>query len=498
MEKKIILQDLAETLSQKKRISQKDAENFVRIVFETISDNLKTDKLVKVKGLGTFKLVTVDSRESVNVNTGERIIIKAYTKINFTPDNVLRDTVNKPFAQFDTVVLNEGTDVEEMARVDEELAGGANNSSSKSNSPEDIASGKEQTNSSSESQAVKPKFIPGINVLAPIETAGIDEDEDFDENNTEDKNVGKEEIAPDTKQEGIIKETRQSNQAEQPANQASLSDEPKEKADDIKDESVSDGANNPKQALSDNSLKETPQEAVKADDADKVDEVDAEKGPMNKEEITLPMPEGQNKNEDKNETKKDNEQETTCAREMRVESQSVELQKVEHLTVEHQHIVRNTQWPAGKRYFLTRWMLFFLVLLVIFLMAVSYYIGYNHSLLFSKTNYKPAAENITSHSNPMPVARPLLQPSNRNTLGSGVGVLSKETRTHKIVGTKAKLYLGFGETLQSIAKEYYGDEEFYVYIVEYNHIKNPDTVPLNTLIKIPELRLKEEFAEGNE
>ena len=96
MDKKVLIQDLADGLVLRRGLPKKDADVFVRSVFEIIGEYLQTDKIVKVKGLGTFKLVTVDSRESVDVNTGERIVIKKYTKINFTPDPVLRDAVNKP------------------------------------------------------------------------------------------------------------------------------------------------------------------------------------------------------------------------------------------------------------------------------------------------------------------------------------------------------------------------------------------------------------------
>ena len=109
MDKKVLVQDLSEGLVRRKGLSQEDAMTFVRTVFDLVGEFLQTDKIVKIKGLGTFKLVTVDSRESVDVNTGERIVIKEYTKVNFTPDPVLRDAVNKPFAQFETVILNEGT-----------------------------------------------------------------------------------------------------------------------------------------------------------------------------------------------------------------------------------------------------------------------------------------------------------------------------------------------------------------------------------------------------
>ena len=117
MEKKKTLQHLVAALAARREIPKKQAELFVRTVFDIISQYLETDKLVKIKGLGTFKLIQVESRESVDVNTGQRILIKGYTKVAFIPDAALRDTVNKPFAQFETVVLNEGTDVSAMERI---------------------------------------------------------------------------------------------------------------------------------------------------------------------------------------------------------------------------------------------------------------------------------------------------------------------------------------------------------------------------------------------
>ncbi len=119
MENKILLQELAEGLARRKGMTKREADTFVRTVFEIIEYYLQTDKMVKVKGLGTFKLVSVESRESVNVNTGERIQIKGHTKVSFTPDTSLRDQINKPFAEFETVILHENTSVEEMERIDD-------------------------------------------------------------------------------------------------------------------------------------------------------------------------------------------------------------------------------------------------------------------------------------------------------------------------------------------------------------------------------------------
>ena len=120
METKITLPQLAKTLAQKKDLTQKDAEAFLREFFDAIIQNVTTDKLVKIKGLGTFKLIEVLDRESVNVNTGERIIIPGHTKLSFLPDPLLKDTINKPFADFQTVIINDGTNLEEMERIPEE------------------------------------------------------------------------------------------------------------------------------------------------------------------------------------------------------------------------------------------------------------------------------------------------------------------------------------------------------------------------------------------
>ena len=113
---KISLSDLAQRLAEKSGISLQDAELFVRKMFDVANEGLQSDKLVKMKWLGTFKVMAVKDRESVDVNTGERIIIEGRDKISFTPDNILKEIVNKPFAQFETVVVNDGVDFDEIDR----------------------------------------------------------------------------------------------------------------------------------------------------------------------------------------------------------------------------------------------------------------------------------------------------------------------------------------------------------------------------------------------
>lgn len=122
MNERLTIQDLIDLLATKHSMAKKDAESFVKEFFLLIEQALESEKTVKIKGLGTFKLVDVDSRESIKVNTGERFQIKGHTKVSFSPDATLRDTINKPFAHFETVVLNENTVLDDtpMDEGDEE------------------------------------------------------------------------------------------------------------------------------------------------------------------------------------------------------------------------------------------------------------------------------------------------------------------------------------------------------------------------------------------
>ena len=110
---KISIQDLSSVLVEKRGLSKKDASNFITEMFDIVQQELEKDKIVKIKGLGTFKIIDVDDRESVNVNTGERVLIEGHGKITFTPDSLMKELVNKPFSQFETVVLNDGVEFEE-------------------------------------------------------------------------------------------------------------------------------------------------------------------------------------------------------------------------------------------------------------------------------------------------------------------------------------------------------------------------------------------------
>lgn len=122
---KITLTTIAEELVSRNGVSKEVADNFVRAIVETIEKGLREDGLVKVKGLGTFKLMEMSDRGSVDINTGERITIKGYRKVSFTPDSAMKEFVNRPFAHFEPTELNEGYPAEEEqqeAAVDEGVA----------------------------------------------------------------------------------------------------------------------------------------------------------------------------------------------------------------------------------------------------------------------------------------------------------------------------------------------------------------------------------------
>lgn len=111
---KFSLNTLGKLLADKSGLSQVEAELFIRKMFDVCNQGLDADKQVKIKWLGTFKIQATKDRESINVNTGERFTIEGRDKLTFTPDNILKEIVNKPFAQFETVVVNDGVDFEEI------------------------------------------------------------------------------------------------------------------------------------------------------------------------------------------------------------------------------------------------------------------------------------------------------------------------------------------------------------------------------------------------
>ena len=133
--------DLAAAIAAKHHISQREAERFLTRMVEVMNNALRYEKQLKIKGLGTFKVASVSPRESVNIHTGERIVIEGREKISFTPDAVMRDWVNRPFAQFETVVVNDGVDFDDIDRkYQNEMSAVEENTESESAETDGIAS----------------------------------------------------------------------------------------------------------------------------------------------------------------------------------------------------------------------------------------------------------------------------------------------------------------------------------------------------------------------
>lgn len=118
MNEKLNMQDLIDLLTYKYNIPKKNVELFVKEFFDLVVYALENDKYLKIKGFGTFKLIDVDSRESINVNTGERFIIEGHSKISFTPDVSLKNSINKPFAHFETAILNDNIQFDNVENAD--------------------------------------------------------------------------------------------------------------------------------------------------------------------------------------------------------------------------------------------------------------------------------------------------------------------------------------------------------------------------------------------
>ena len=161
---KISLSDLAQRLAEKSGISLQDAELFIRKMFDVANEGLQSDKLVKMKWLGTFKVMAVKDRESVDVNTGERIIIEGRDKISFTPDNILKEIVNKPFAQFETVVVNDGVNFDEIDRKFE--------NAEEVSSPEEVFESKNDSVSENVSDTVDSSVV-AFGEQESLETSGV-------------------------------------------------------------------------------------------------------------------------------------------------------------------------------------------------------------------------------------------------------------------------------------------------------------------------------------
>ena len=169
------MKDIARCLVDKHGLKVADAEHFIALMIDVINEGVQRERQVKIKGLGTFKLTSVSSRERVDVNTGERIVIEGRDKISFTPDNAMKELVNRPFSQFETVVVNEGVELED--EFEEQL--------------EESTPVEEKTESVEEKTVEKvdnphEERVEAVAVVSELPAETVSVEEDIQENNVQD------------------------------------------------------------------------------------------------------------------------------------------------------------------------------------------------------------------------------------------------------------------------------------------------------------------------
>lgn len=480
---RVLLQDLIQGVAKRANISEQEAETFVRTVFTVISDTLADEKIIKIRNLGTFKLVEVNDRETVDTNTGAVTRIKGYRKVVFTPDNALKDLINKPFAQFEPVVLNEATALSDMERGVETLASDdeeAEDEEPDMTDAEGLGEGAEADGEDSDSVEASE----GETVI-PEETPVADEEAEA---------VQYEASANDP-------EATEANDAAETATDAAAAESQEQEADASEQtKETGDAAAEP--------VEEAVDGEPLADDAELY------------EEMAAANIEYQHADYQK-------------VQDQKVEELNVTTQTVEHQTIEHQSIVHQGQdgnQRQGSCLRLSQGGMIALFVFILALMVGSYMAGYYRVLC--PCTFIPEADNDSEYlqspakKDSLATARQFKetvkhsvadtaakadagkaagqtaakdekttpQQSEKNQADSLKQLREKAAQypqvkngTYLIVGVKAVHKLKSGESLLRLALNNYGSKDFAKYIIAMNHIKNPNLVQVGQDIKLPEL-----------
>ena len=460
MNERLTIQDLIDLLAAKHSMTKKDAEAFVKEFFLLIEQALENEKTVKIKGLGTFKLVDVDSRESVNVNTGERFQIKGHTKVSFTPDTNLRDTINKPFAHFETVVLNEGTVLEDtpMEESDEE-EGAVSDTETEMIDSEIAGNANAGGDIHKEIQLEEP--VPTVEAVAVAEVPETDANE-----------TGQ----PETEPELIATEEPEAEELPEV---------------EIEPESVSE---------------EAPEEEPVEESSETVLEPAKEQS----EETII--------EEQKPETTVITEKAEVTAEQ--IIAQELHKANMEPVTLQEQPEIEQpkatyTDKDSNKKEKSAIPYLIATIIIVLLLCGGAILFIYYPDLFSSSSDknvvdmpevtqpVQPEAQlsDIIAHKDtvaeavqPQPVVKrePTAEPvkaESKPAQQQPVASAYSDSASYKITGTKTKYTIKEGETLTKVSLRFYGTKAMWPYIVKHNPkvIKNPDNVPYGTTIEIPEL-----------
>lgn len=299
---------LGKKLAEKTGLSQQDAELFIKKMFDVVNEGLQDDKQVKVKWLGTFKVTSVKDRESVDVNTGERIVIDGRDKISFTPDNILKEIVNKPFAQFETVVVNDGVEFDEIDKkfeTEEQMVENQQVEESKGQMVENLQTAETEKPLNANPQVAEAEASDVIDFLDESDTSAVTD-------KTETLSVSNEVV--------VIGDSETSNAASLETSNAASSQIRNEAFSEIITETiVQNSVDEMKPAVNEQEEVQNEQEQVQAPEVQgKEDVLEEQKTPKNPE--ALNEPETQNEPEAQNEPEESVQDESEADSEMETES----------------------------------------------------------------------------------------------------------------------------------------------------------------------------------
>ena len=467
MSGKVLLQDLIVGVSKRANISEQEAESFVQTVFAIVSDMLADEKIIKIRNLGTFKLVEVDNRETKDPATGAITRVKGYKKLVFTPDNALKDLINKPFAQFETIVLNDATDTADMEK------------------------GTENAETDDEYSQEEEDSVSMIADTGATEAAELSENDNLDSTEVAMTDEGHSENAPaDSESESV------------PTKQ------------DVLDFSSEQAAVDTLEVEHNSGKQQNNSES--SQDAEPVNQQEESVSDMQNRAIegTSPI---QYQHAD---YQKVNEQKVE---ELNVTTQTVEHQTIEHQSIVHHEPTRNEAHEKGLRLTLSGIISLFVFMLL--MMTGSYLLGYyqilcvrNHTVKTTATETVVRSGKEKLQTTPAKTKVVTAVQGKKDLQNEKQQVSSKEQQSvdsvksqiqkedsmellrkkansypqvangdYLIVGVKGVHRLKSGEGLLRLARKNYGSQKFITYIIKLNDFDNPDLIPVGAEIKLPQL-----------
>ena len=482
MNERLTIQDLIDLLAAKHSMTKKDAEAFVKEFFLLIEQALENEKTVKIKGLGTFKLVDVDSRESVNVNTGERFQIKGHTKVSFTPDTNLRDTINKPFAHFETVVLNEGTVLEDTPMEESDEEEGAVSDTETEMIDSEIA-GNENVGGDIQEE-IQPEE-PVIEGRPTAEEVAVAEVPETDANETGQTETETEPVATEEPEVEELPEVE--TEPESVSEEAPEEESVEESSEAVLEPDFSPATEEPAEEQSEETIIEEQKPETETTEAEEEKTVIAEKAEVTAEQIIA------------QELHKANMEPVTPQ----------EQPEIEQPKATYPDKDSDKKEKSAIPYLIA-------TIIIVLLLCGGAILFIYYPDLFSSSSDKnvvdipevtqpvqPEAQlsdtiaykdTVVEAVQPQPVVKkePAAEPvkaESKPAQQQPTASAYSDSASYKITGTKTKYTIKEGETLTKVSLRFYGTKAMWPYIVKHNPkvIKNPDNVPYGTTIEIPEL-----------